>query len=307
MIVALACLCTLALVPAAAHASRVIVNVKAQGTGAVSDCGFMTGDPNATASSTAEFVAIANAAQPNKSTFVGWSCTPAGPMCTGCDSGPKCSVVSPHSTGDDFVKVNAVFVDNTRPVLSGLVLTQNPTINREVSFSWKSDDAVVETECSINGAAFGACPPGNAYVLPEGTHFFAARATDPAGNVSLSTNALCFQIIDTALTGGPSGRSTEHAPVFSYTSGLGTRFECSLDGAPFTACPAGSDAVGPLADGAHTFSVRAYDDDGFRDLTPATREWIVDPVPVPTVCPRRFPPASRSRPSAGARGSRAWN
>jgi large repetitive protein len=54
----------------------------------------------------------------------------------------------------------------------------------------------------------------------------------------------------------------------------GSTFECSLDGAPFTACttPLTIDSIAP---GDHVFAVRAIDTAGNVDPTPASYPWTV--------------------------------
>ena len=61
---------------------------------------------------------------------------------------------------------------------------------------------------------------------------------------------------------------------FSFAASAPAAFECSLDGAPYASCtpPLG---IAGLADGAHSFSVRAIDAAGNVDQTPATRTWTV--------------------------------
>lgn len=66
-----------------------------------------------------------------------------------------------------------------------------------------------------------------------------------------------------------SGDTALGASSFSFTSDTGTRFECQLDGGAFVGC------ASPLAitvtAGDHTFAVRALDDDGDVDASPASR------------------------------------
>ena len=58
-------------------------------------------------------------------------------------------------------------------------------------------------------------------------------------------------------------------------------FQCSLDGAAFATCPAGYTG---LAQGAHTFQVRARDAAGNVDASPDSRSWTVDTsVPTTTI------------------------
>lgn len=52
-------------------------------------------------------------------------------------------------------------------------------------------------------------------------------------------------------------------------------FECQLDGGGYTTCTSGVSYSG-LADGSHTFAVRAVDPVGNVDATPATSTWTID-------------------------------
>jgi hypothetical protein len=63
--------------------------------------------------------------------------------------------------------------------------------------------------------------------------------------------------------------------TFAFSSSEpGSSFECSLDGAALSSCA--SPKSYSLADGAHTFEVKATDPDGNADATPASRAWTVD-------------------------------
>jgi N-acetylglucosamine-6-sulfatase len=83
---------------------------------------------------------------------------------------------------------------------------------------------------------------------------------------------------DTAITAGPANGSliTDPAPTFEFTStNPRASFECALDGGAYSPCTS-PDALGPLADGQHGFSVRALDVADNIDPTPATRTFTVD-------------------------------
>lgn len=85
---------------------------------------------------------------------------------------------------------------------------------------------------------------------------------------------------DTTITSGPSGTTTSPDATFTYSSSAaGATFECQLDAASFASCPAAGTSFTGLADGAHTFSVRATSG-GQTDPTPAIRNWTID-----TACP----------------------
>src|SRR5450759_2255420 len=77
--------------------------------------------------------------------------------------------------------------------------------------------------------------------------------------------------------------STSMIFTFSGTdTGSGVKsFECDLDGGGFAAC-ASPKSYASLADGSHTFLVRAIDFDGNVDASPASHTWTVDTT-APTV------------------------
>ena len=81
---------------------------------------------------------------------------------------------------------------------------------------------------------------------------------------------------DTTITGGPSGPTREKAPSFIFSSTEpGATFECRIDSGAFAACSSPS-ATAPLADGPHTFEVKATDQATNTDPTPAQRSFRVD-------------------------------
>lgn len=94
---------------------------------------------------------------------------------------------------------------------------------------------------------------------------------------------------DTTITSQPSNPSNSSFATFTFsgtdnvTPPGSLTFECSMDGASFSACttPYTSSA---LTDGSHTFQVRAVDAGGNSDGTPASYTWTVDttspPAPV---------------------------
>jgi hypothetical protein len=80
----------------------------------------------------------------------------------------------------------------------------------------------------------------------------------------------------TTINSGPSGSVTTTSATFTFSSSeANSTFECSLDGAAFEACTS-PNGYTSLAEGSHTFDVRATDAAGNTDATPATRTWTVD-------------------------------
>ena len=116
-----------------------------------------------------------------------------------------------------------------------------------------------------------------------------AGANDTSHNGDFDAFAMKLDVMapDTTITDGPSGQTDSTTPSFSFVADDATaEFRCRLDGpgaASGSEQPCGSpQVVGPLADGAYTFSVRAVDARGNADDTPASRAFsVVAPVPVP--------------------------
>ncbi|MGH2724087.1 MAG: Ig-like domain-containing protein [Actinomycetota bacterium] len=155
------------------------------------------------------------------------------------------------------------------------------TNSTEATFTFQADEAVDGFQCDLDGTGFEACDSPKTYEgLADGTHTFSVRATDLAGN--LESTATWTWTIDTVapaatIDDGPQGAVATAAATFSFSSELGATFECDLDGAGFTACSSPQGYAG-LADGNHTFSVRAIDEAG-NTGAPASRAWTVDTVP----------------------------
>lgn len=78
-------------------------------------------------------------------------------------------------------------------------------------------------------------------------------------------------------TGSPSSATNKTDAAFSFYSSEpnGASFECSLDGAAYAACQSPK-SYSKLAEGKHTFKVRALDASGNADTSPASKSWVVD-------------------------------
>ena len=99
-------------------------------------------------------------------------------------------------------------------------------------------------------------------------------ATAPETSISVSPAAVTNRT-DTQFAFGGS----------DATSGV-SGYECSLDGAAFAACTSPHAFFVSPSGGSHTFRVRAVDNAGHRDASPASHTWLVDtapPVVTPTV------------------------
>ena len=81
---------------------------------------------------------------------------------------------------------------------------------------------------------------------------------------------------DTRITSGPSGTVSSRSATFTFSSTeAGSTFKCRLDGSAFRRCTSPKTYTG-LAEGPHTFKVRAIDAAGNPDPTAAKRSWKID-------------------------------
>jgi hypothetical protein len=180
-----------------------------------------------------------------------------------------------------------------------------PAVTNQTSatFTFSSEPGAT-FQCSLDAfddGAFAPCTSPTSYTgLPGGSRTFQVRASDPAGNTDGSPAARTWRIdligaATTILTGPPSLTNSTSAGFVFAASEAGTTFECSLDRALFTACgsPTGYSS---LADGPHTFAVRAVDSAG-NTGPEAAHNWLIDTRP-PTGTVGSGPPALTNSRSA---------
>jgi hypothetical protein len=101
---------------------------------------------------------------------------------------------------------------------------------------------------------------------------------------------------DTTIDSGPSGTTADTTPTFGFSATEGgSTFECALDGGAFGACSGAgaTHTTAVLAEGPHTFSVRATDPAGNTDASPAEQTFTVD-IPDPPPPPRDTDPPDTS-------------
>ncbi|TXL61414.1 FG-GAP-like repeat-containing protein [Aeromicrobium terrae] len=157
---------------------------------------------------------------------------------------------------------------------SGLTNDATPT------FTFGTPDPNSTFECRIAPAPFADCTsPYTASELSDGDHTFEVRATDSYGNVEPTPAKRAFTVDsvapDTAVDSGPTGTIDDQTPTFGFSSpDAGATFECRVDGADFGPC-ASPFTTAVLANGSHTFQVRAKDAAGNADATPAGRTFTV--------------------------------
>ena len=178
-------------------------------------------------------------------------------------------------------------VDTQAPnttISSGPTGTTSPT----PTFGFTSSEQNSTFECRFDSAAFAPCSGPGAMHTPSaplsgGSHTFAVRAVDQAGNTDATPATRSFTVDATApnttISSGPSGPTSDSTPTFGFSSSeQKSTFQCRFDSAAFAPCsgPNATHTPTALSEGVHTFSVRAVDQFGNVDATPATRSFSVD-------------------------------
>ncbi len=175
-------------------------------------------------------------------------------------------------------------IDTSTPDTAILSGPTGSTSATGASFTFISPDAGTGAtfQCKLDAAAFAPCTSPAAYAaLAEGSHTFLVKVTDAVGN-SDPTPATRTWKVDltpptTAITMGPTGTVASASATIAFSANESATFDCSIDGAAYSTCSSPLTLTG-LAQGAHTIAVRATDDAGHVDPSPATRAWTVDTV-----------------------------
>jgi glycosidase len=165
-------------------------------------------------------------------------------------------------------------------------ITDQPPVlsaGNSANFAFDSSESGGTFQCSLDGSAFAECSsPLSFNNLTDGGHSFAVKAIDAAGNTDTSPATFTWTIDtaapETTITSQPTNPSASGSAGFSFGSEPGATFQCSLDGSAFAAC-ASPQSYTSLADGSHTFAVRAIDAAGNTDPTPAAYTWTITTAP----------------------------
>jgi hypothetical protein len=170
-------------------------------------------------------------------------------------------------------------VDTSVPEVSFTEGPDGPTRARRPAFAFASAPGS-SFECRLDDVPVG-CLTGSfvpAGDLSEGPHVLVVRATNPAGTTGPWASR--GFLVDTTgpetvlVTPSPT-QSASPTPLIAFHSDESSAtFECSIDGSAYSPCVSPW-ATGTLAAGPHRVAVRALDQVGNPDATPATAEFTV--------------------------------
>jgi len=155
------------------------------------------------------------------------------------------------------------------------------TTDATPTFTFEPSIYGAQSACAVDGEPAVPCRRSfTTASLANGAHTFSVRSSflgaegAPVQRSFTVDPSAPLTLIDS----GPSGATADATPTFTFEApGGGTSFTCSLDAAPFAACASPFEVSPALADGSHTFTVRA-DNDPVGD----SRTFTVDTVPPDT-------------------------
>lgn len=147
------------------------------------------------------------------------------------------------------------------------------------SFSFTAGENAIY-DCRLDSSSYFSC--SSPHVVPglgDGTHTFTVRAIDQTGTIETAPPAYVWTVDtappETTLQSAPPALTASLSASFSFSSGdAGASFDCSLDNGPWTGCTSPLTLSG-LAEGNHSFAVRAVDPAGNSDPSSAACTWAV--------------------------------
>ena len=194
-----------------------------------------------------------------------------------------------NATNADATPVSYTWVlDSTVPTISIDSKPSNPNNDNTPDFTFSGNDfggsGIASFMCKMDGGSFAVCTsPFTSPVLSDGSHTFDVKSVDNAGNEATATYTWTIDttLPETSIDTQPSDPDTNNStPTFEFSgtdvasSGIAS-FMCKMDGGSFATCT--SPFISPaLSDGSHTFDVKAIDNAGNEDATPASYTWTLD-------------------------------
>ncbi|MCF6406970.1 Ig-like domain-containing protein [Chitinophaga filiformis] len=190
------------------------------------------------------------------------------------------TVANAPYTGQVYI-IDRVAPTGSILINGGASVTNNPNVT--LTLTGSDANPPLQMAFSIDGGAYTtyeAFATTKALTLPstEGTRTVDVRLRDAAGNIAGYSDDITLDLTapNTTLTGTPPSSTNSTTATFTFTSNdASATFEASLDGGAYTAVVSPRTFTG-LAEGAHTFSVRAVDPAGNVDATPAIYNWTID-------------------------------
>ena len=191
-------------------------------------------------------------------------------------------VFAKNSAGSESSITSSTWtIDTTAPPTPSITSAPASLTNStNASFSFTDTEGGVTFQCQLDAGGYSSCTSPKAYSsLTDGSHTFSVKAVDAATNQSSAATST-WTVDATApptpsITSAPTSPTTATNASFSFTDTEGgVTFQCQLDAGGYSSCTSPK-SYGSLAEGSHTFSVRAVDA-ATNNSAAATSTWIVD-------------------------------
>jgi len=186
------------------------------------------------------------------------------------------TVAATDPAGNTAEDVYTWTIDNVPPTVMIVQAPNSVSDVKSPTFAFSVNDGAVA--CKVDSGSASPCLSPKTYTnLADGDHVFTVSSTDAAGNTGQDAHSWRIEtkLAVATLTDKPRNPSTSTSARFHFASRADAAFECSLDGGAFAACTSPKEYAG-LAQGGHTFAVRAKDTAGTGPVT--SYEWSVDSV-----------------------------
>lgn len=195
-----------------------------------------------------------------------------------------------------------------KPALASPTITSGPaaaTTSRTATFAFTGPSGAT-FKCGLDGAATVACTSPMGYnSLTDGPHVFnvvSVKSGETSAPTSFSWTVDTVAPTRPTITSGPAALASSTTASFAFSGPeAGLSYSCSIDGAAFASCTSPKSYSG-LAQGNHTFAVRASDAAGNTGAPTTPWSWQVDTVApaAPTLT------AKPSNPTSTATNDFAW-
>lgn len=157
----------------------------------------------------------------------------------------------------------------------------DPSANAGPSFAF-SGGASSSYECQLDSGGYSVCTSPASYSgLADSHHTFQVRDINGRSSGPAASYTWTVDTSAPSITAKPTNPSNDAAPSFSFShTESGYTFSCQLDSGGFSACTSPR-AYSGLADGSHTFAVKAVSADGAATSV-ASYTWTLDTTPPAT-------------------------
>ncbi len=196
-------------------------------------------------------------------------------------------------------------IDSGPPPANTTIDSGPPSLSSSstATFTFHSDNPHAKGfECSLDGAAFTNCSSPKTYNgIADGSHTFDVQEIKAPPNSTIGHAAWTIDSTPphTTIDSGPSDPTSSTSVTFTFTSNEpGSTFECSRNLAAYTVCLSPT-TYSALADGPHSFNVRAIDSAGNTDPTPVSATWTVATTSTVASTSTDAPPVDDLRAVAG--------